>query len=567
MEQGTSNEPGERGAPPEASLAPIGLPDRALGWGLAVAVAILYLIIGTFRLDRPGLYYDEMLFVNAAIGADSTTFIFLRIGRLPVLLMPYLGALKAWLYTPLFAAFGVSPAVVRLPVLLLGLGSVGVTYLLCREALSRRASLAVAALTALDPSLLFHTRLDWGPTAIMVFLKSLLCLFVLRFVNHGRRRDAVAALVAGALGTFDKLTFLAVCGAALGTVALLAPRRLRELGTRPAWIALGGVVSGGVAFLLVALRDPRLGAAVIVPDYAGHARLLGEQVIATLEGVGVYAFLFGTIPVAGHRHLLAWGAAGGLAVLAALFRRPGSTQSRFAIFFALFGVILFGELCLVRRAVGPHHAVMLSPTWILCLGALIDRPLNALGAARQGFRGLVSLSCALVALVVVATSSVQVAAAYWARWGGPFPPNWDPGSATLATYARAHPEWVYASTDWGTHTVVQGLTGGRVRCLDLWPLLRRGGPSDLESFQDRLFAAPALAVLHASGAETFPETRRRFAALAASEGWTLDLVAAFPTSEGNPFLELYRVGRPEPVRLARNLERMAAIRGAALPFP
>jgi hypothetical protein len=55
------------------------------------------------RLSRPGCQYDELLFGNAALGVvDPHSFLHRTVVGVPVLLMPYIGALKAYLYYPIF---------------------------------------------------------------------------------------------------------------------------------------------------------------------------------------------------------------------------------------------------------------------------------------------------------------------------------------------------------------------------------------------------------------------------------------------------------------------------------
>ena len=39
---------------------------------------------------------DEVDFVNAARGGPDNSMIYMRLGPVPLLIMPYLGALKAW---------------------------------------------------------------------------------------------------------------------------------------------------------------------------------------------------------------------------------------------------------------------------------------------------------------------------------------------------------------------------------------------------------------------------------------------------------------------------------------
>ena len=72
---------------------------------LAFLAIAIYLICSLSYIDKPGLYYDETLFVNVALGNEDGSFIDLEapIGpyRIPVMLMPYIGALKSYFYFPI----------------------------------------------------------------------------------------------------------------------------------------------------------------------------------------------------------------------------------------------------------------------------------------------------------------------------------------------------------------------------------------------------------------------------------------------------------------------------------
>src|SRR5207237_8011722 len=92
---------------------------RRLADGLAIAAACIFIFLAAYRIELPGLYMDELDFVNAAQGAPDNTMIHMRLGSVPLFIMPYLGALNAWIYAPIFGLFGVSPLTTRLPALLL----------------------------------------------------------------------------------------------------------------------------------------------------------------------------------------------------------------------------------------------------------------------------------------------------------------------------------------------------------------------------------------------------------------------------------------------------------------
>src|SRR5437764_7405456 len=91
---------------------------RLPGWA-ALAAALIFISLAAYRIQLPGLYYDELAFVNAAQGGADNTFIHMQLGSVPFLVFPYMGALKAWVYAPVFRFFGVSALTIRLRAILI----------------------------------------------------------------------------------------------------------------------------------------------------------------------------------------------------------------------------------------------------------------------------------------------------------------------------------------------------------------------------------------------------------------------------------------------------------------
>ena len=72
---------------------------------------------------------DEMDFVGAATGKRP----YRGWLGIPLMVFPYIGALKAWIYTPIFALFGVSALSIRFPVVLISCGTLALGYTLVRR--------------------------------------------------------------------------------------------------------------------------------------------------------------------------------------------------------------------------------------------------------------------------------------------------------------------------------------------------------------------------------------------------------------------------------------------------
>src|SRR5438094_28690 len=80
---------------------------RVLTKPLATIVALpaaLFVLASCLGLSNPGLQYDELLFANAALGNSHPYhgFIYRETLGITTMVMPYIGALKSWLYAPIF---------------------------------------------------------------------------------------------------------------------------------------------------------------------------------------------------------------------------------------------------------------------------------------------------------------------------------------------------------------------------------------------------------------------------------------------------------------------------------
>ena len=166
---------------------------------------------------------DEVDFVNAAQGGADNTMIYMRLGPVPILLMPYLGALKAWAWAPIFRVFGVSALTIRLPAVLLAALTLLIFYVAMRDTLGRLWAATVVWIMAVDPANLFPSRLDWGPTVLMhLFQAAILALW---FSNREKAEPWKPALIliCFALGFFDKFNFIWIVSSFVVGVLLFYP--------------------------------------------------------------------------------------------------------------------------------------------------------------------------------------------------------------------------------------------------------------------------------------------------------------------------------------------------------
>ena len=203
----------------------------------------------------PGLDYDELLFVNAATGGESPSFIYRRLFGVPVLLMNYIGALKAYLFAPIFALLGVSAATIRWPAIVISLGSIALTYALARLTLRPAAAATAAGLLALDPVFVLLTKVDYGPIVLMMLLKLIAVYCLYRSLATGSPSLLWGTAAACMLGLFDKLNFIWFVLALVLTTLLLFRHELAVMHRRRAARLLAPVGTLLIVVLAVGLRQ------------------------------------------------------------------------------------------------------------------------------------------------------------------------------------------------------------------------------------------------------------------------------------------------------------------------
>jgi 4-amino-4-deoxy-L-arabinose transferase-like glycosyltransferase len=510
--------------------------SRRARWAVLLPLAA-YLGISVWALGRMGLYYDEMLFVNAALGRPAgNLFVSLEWHGVPLMLMPYIGALKAWIYYPVFKIFGVTALSVRLPVILMGASAIWFTYEYVRRLFSPSAGWIAASLLAVDPSFIFHTRWDWGPTALMMLLKSLFLVGVCEWLRTGRAWPCWLALGAAALGVFDKLNFIWVAVATGLSVLIVYPRQVREIVRRDrlnAALFLGAVVAMLTTFLIYQQTHLPKNSWISPSQMQARSAEVLRLLRISMGGAGPYFFIFAREILSASAHVVALGMASLLAVCAAASGLRSGSNLRSLIFLTLLGMFIFLQLFVTREATGSHHMMMLCPVQLALLAGLTS---TAFQTQRR-----VSSILAAVALLAVVITSLRVDLDYLKSPAQSVRnPNWDRGSYALAGFAQQHRQQRFICVDWGIGTVLLGLTQGKVECRDYWPTFMSPLPVSQAEWIEREFAnTNTIFVLHAAGAEVFSQTRSNFFALASDRQWHLDLIGSLPRSDGQMFIEFY----------------------------
>lgn len=507
-------------------------------------LALTAMVVGCWNLAVPGLQHDETLFCNAALGGPTDAFVCQRWLGIPLLLMPYVGALKAWIYAPIFAMLPVDPWTIRLPAVVIGVAGGSLLVWAVYLFFGRRAALFAAPLILLDPSLIMHSRLDWGPTAVMFLARGAVIAGVALWWRTGTPAGMWLVLAAGALGIFDKLNFVWILAAVVAAVAVVFFAAAVSSCRRYPLVSLvqgGGLMS---TLFLGAWRSVIVSGGMQTAGYDWGQRLAaaGRLLGLALVGGGPLHVVCGDGMAAARWMVPALACAAAVAMAVNVGHRGSAVDEggpragwRPLAFLAVFTCLLVAAFVGTKLAEGPHHAAVVTG-----LPGMLLAPLLAAGCgARSSGPTVARLRTAAATAAAAILSGAMLASSVLSldRFARPTNPHWDPAISQLAAFADAHPDAVLRTVDWGMANQVIALTRCRVNPVDRWQdfltidgaraALRTGNPNG------DLFLC-----MRAEGKETFPASRQN--ALDALRELRIDAeqAASFPGVDGRPLLEV-----------------------------
>jgi hypothetical protein len=536
---------------------PSALSVHRLSDGLAVAAVCVFVFLAAYRIELPGPYYDELHFVNAALGAPDNTFIHMRLGPLPFLQSPYMGALKAWGYAPIFRLFGVSALTIRLPAILLAALTLLIFYRAMRDSVGHAWAAIAVWIMAVDPANLFPSRLDWGPTVLTHFFQAAILALWFSYRDKPRPWKTVLICICAGLGFFDRFNFVWLLSAFVIGICLCYPDSLKNLWissprfARWTAVILVLIASGVAAYLILPLllnfHHPSA-----VPTTSIQVKW--HALLSTLSGKAVAGFIFGDargiIPYVPFWLIVT----DGLLALVCLFLPMSNAEAREnrknGIFCLLIGVLIFLQIVITPQAGGPQHYVMIFPLPLLAFAFLGKSVHTQLTTKNLGYFGGFLFGSAAVCLFVV---NVHNSAAYLShfRTNPHYNPRWSPEIYSLSHYINEHGFEAKSviCVDWGLHTQLHALAPKKLRrrMRDYWPtfiVLGEKNQDEQTATLNYFFPEGKTFVLtFAASKETFPETRRNFlASMIAHPELKVQLVKEFWFG-GEKIYELYEVVR------------------------
>lgn len=305
-------------------------------------------------------------------------------------------------------AFGPSIFALRLPSLVAGILLVPLLYLIGKELYDRRAAVAVAAVGAFAPTLVWFSN-EARPAALVALLGALTLFTMLCALRCGRPGDWVVFGLSGAALVWSHQLAPVHLAVLHGAVAASLIRRRRD--HQPLLPAVGGwlvalTITAVAAAVLVMMRSG-IGPARVLPplEYATAAAPGGETSIFPLIG-SLLSAVFGFHPVNVTSRLLAlWplGILAGLLVLGRTRSRRGPLLLMLAI--APVAVVLIAQLMGAPRR--PTFALGWFATAVPALMLVIARGITMIGGRWSRVR-LITLATVAVMVVALVDQTARV---------------------------------------------------------------------------------------------------------------------------------------------------------------
>jgi Dolichyl-phosphate-mannose-protein mannosyltransferase len=263
-----------------------------------IALALAFVAAGMLFVPRLGIEADEAIITNGIYDHGNPWYSWKFAGaELPIMLISYLGALKAWFYNGLFLFVPPRPMILRLPMLLLAGVTLWLFFELLDRTVNRRAAWIGTLLLATDTSYLLLNTADYGPVTLQFVFKLAALVLLVRFHKNGSRQELAYAFFFFGLGLWDKAVFAWVLfGLAVAAVAVF-PRDVRKHLSR-ANIAVAGLALLAGALPLVIYNVDRPLETLRSNAHLEQAPVLAKTVLLerTMDGAAMFGFLTAVEP-------------------------------------------------------------------------------------------------------------------------------------------------------------------------------------------------------------------------------------------------------------------------------
>jgi 4-amino-4-deoxy-L-arabinose transferase-like glycosyltransferase len=528
----------------------------------AVSVLIFFLT-GLALIPWPGLQNDELFFAGPIYSADAA-FYNIEIGalKIPGMVMSYTGALKTWIYAGLFQILAPTEWSVRIPVLLMGMATIWLTWVWVRFANGGRAAGIAAILLATDTMFQLTNTFDWGPVALQhILLMGGLAAFGIYLKRNSGRMLALAFFLWG-LGMWDKaLLAWPLGGLAVAAVCVYPRETLRRMRPKPLAIALASFCLGAAPLVWYNIDhrgETATANAKFTVEDMGHKVTALRQ---TADGSALFGYMvyrrdpaFARIPrnavgraaawvasVAGdhHRNLMVPAYVLALLLTPLLWKSP---VRGFVLFVAIATAVAWAQMALTKGTGGAaHHAILLWPFPVIFVAVVFGEAAKLV--PRFGFVLLTALLAILAGANLLNTNEYLAAFAVNGASGG-----WTDAVYRLAdSVEKSDTVGWYGLVDWGYLNALRTLHEGDLPIFIAQVPAAGATPTeaDLAEIRREIDAPDRVFIQHTDDKQMFKGVNQRWRDVAAQLGYTEKVEKVIHDRNGRPVFELFRMEKTQ----------------------
>lgn len=190
-------------------------------------LAVLFVLLGLPFLSLTSFHVDAANELSCLYPCGWAEFSVKIFGTdVPLMLMTYVGTIKALLFQPILRVFPATPFALRLPFLILGACSVWLFCALLEKVSGIRAAIAGTLLLVTDASFLLATSYDFGPVVFLhLFLLGGMWL-LLRFHETEKPVYLALAFLLFGLGLWQKFLFAWMLSGVMIAGVVVFPKRV-----------------------------------------------------------------------------------------------------------------------------------------------------------------------------------------------------------------------------------------------------------------------------------------------------------------------------------------------------
>jgi hypothetical protein len=473
------------------------------------------------------------------------------------MLISYLGALKAWIYAPVFRWFGTDVRTLREPMLLAGAAGIWLFYLLLRRVANDRAALIGCTLLAVDSSYLLTICFDWGPVALQHLLLIGGVLLLVRFYQTMSRVSLFWGFFLLGLGLWDKaLAVWMLSGIAVAAVTVTFKFFRVVTAKRNLAISTLGFVLGALPLLVYNVGHHwTTFRGNVQPDYAS---LPGKAVflMKTIQGGGLLGWItvddsltehpqppVGTLQTASERISTEFGHPGRdllfYAFVAAVLLSPlaGWSALRTVLFCLIAGTVAWLQMAIGANTGGSlHHTILLWPLPQIVVAVVFAGVSKRLGKA--------GLPVVVVLVPTMLVSGMLVINEYYrAAWRNGGAQAWTDAIFSLSDYLKREPPKTAYCLDWGMLDQLVLLSKGKLN-VD-WgadQLSKQELTGEDRMYLDRMISDESgVFLVHTKSYEFFPGYSDKLVKYAEAAGYRREDLAAISDRNGRPVYQVYRL--------------------------